>query len=299
MSRQVVILGDPQGRYVQRLLNSAPAGILPKVAEYSSIETRLWGPVSNSNERISLGGVSLNDGDIVLVRSMSRGSLESIVFRMDALAAMERQGILVYNPARSLEFAIDKYLSLSILAANGFPTPATHVAECCDQAVRAFESLGGDVVVKPLFGSEGRGLIRISDIDHAVRVFRSLESLGGLIYQQAFIDHGGRDYRVLIIGHREWVIEREQDNDWRTNVSRGGRCQRASLPPLVLDMARRAAERLGLFYAGIDLVQDPLTQEFLVLEANGVPGWQGVASAFDQEDIEQEIWGDVMRRANA
>lgn len=296
MSRQVVILGDPQGRYVQRLLNSAPVGITPLLAEFSSITSRLWGPHSCLRERISLGGVTLNAGDVVLVRSMSRGSLESIIFRMDALAALERQGILVYNPARSLEFAIDKYLSLSLLAASGFPTPATHVAESCDQAMQAFESLGGDVVVKPLFGSEGRGLMRLCDTDHAVRVFRSLEALGSLIYQQEFIDHGGRDFRVLIVGQREWVIQRQHDDDWRTNLSRGGRCQKATLPAPVLEMARRVVQQLGLFYAGIDLVQDPTTQQYLVLEANGVPGWQGVATAYGYE-IEPEIWQDVIGRS--
>ncbi|MDP1562544.1 MAG: RimK family alpha-L-glutamate ligase [Pirellulaceae bacterium] len=294
MSRNAIILGDPQGRYVKRLLNSAPPGIVPLVAEFSAIEATLTHSDERTLESLCIGGMSLQAGDMVLVRSMSRGTLESIVFRMDALAAIERQGVIVYNPAKSLELAIDKYLSLSRLAAAGFPVPATHVSETSAQAIDAFVRLGSDVVVKPMFGSEGRGLIRVCDKDHAFRVFCSLEALGSVIYQQAFIDHGGSDYRVLVIGDRQWIIERTRENDWRTNITQGGRYERTTLPAHVLDLAVQVAGKLGLLYAGIDLVRDRKNGTYLVLEANGVPGWDGVAQAYGQK-IELEIWRDLIR----
>jgi RimK family alpha-L-glutamate ligase len=298
MNRQAIILGDPHGRYVTRLMNSAPPGIDPVVAEFSSLESILGGSNPVEPEKISVGGTTLQSGDLVLVRSMSRGTLESIVFRMDALAALERQGVLVYNPARSLELAIDKYVTLSRLAGAGFSVPATHVSETWATALEAFVRLGGDVVVKPVFGSEGRGLIRVCDIDHANRVFRSLEALGSVIYQQAFIRHGGRDYRVLLINDRSWIIERQRDDDWRTNVTLGASCRKAVLPPKMLELAFDVARHLGLYHAGIDLVRDERTGEYFVLEANGVPGWEGVAQAYGQ-NIETEIWHDAIQRASA
>ncbi len=266
------------------------------VADFCTIEASLSESEQASAEWLRIGGVLMRAGDVVLVRSMSRGSLESIVFRMDALAAIEKQGILVYNPARSLELAIDKYVALSRLSAAGFPVPATHVGESCERAMSAFARLGGDVVVKPLFGSEGRGLIRVRDVDHAFRVFRSLEALGSVIYQQAYVDHGGRDYRVLVIGAESWVIERQRDDDWRTNITLGARCQPATLPANVLDLAIQVGNHLGLMYAGIDLVRDQNNGKYFVIEANGVPGWDGVSRAYGQ-NLENKIWSDVLHRA--
>jgi ribosomal protein S6--L-glutamate ligase len=220
---------------------------------------------------------------------MALGSLETIVFRMDLLAGLERQGTLVLNPAKGLELAIDKYLSLSLLAELGFPVPATRTSQTAAHAMDAFESLGCDVVVKPIFGSEGRGLIRVCDRDHAARVFRSLEVLGHVIYQQAFIHHGGRDYRILILGRQAWSIERRHPSDWRTNRSRGATCHPVDLPQALVEMAVTICRQLRLPVAGLDFVHDPATNQYLVLEVNAVPGWQGINEAY-QIDIATQFW---------
>ena len=70
------------------------------------------------------------------------------------------------------------------------------------EALAAFDALGGDVVVKPLFGSEGRGLVRISDKELAWRTFHALERLGPILYLQRFIRHPGHDYRVFVLRGR-------------------------------------------------------------------------------------------------
>ena len=57
----------------------------------------------------------------------------------------------------------------------------------------AFERLGGDVVLKPLFGSEGRGITRLQDEALALRAFKMLEQLGAVLYLQEFIAHEGFD----------------------------------------------------------------------------------------------------------
>lgn len=292
------VVGAPDGRYVQQLATAAPAHLDVRVAPFHELRSELGAGQQDADafalsapphERIFLGGERIQPHDLVWVRSMPLGSLETIVFRMDVLAALQRQGTRVFNSPKALEYAIDKYLSLSLLASAGLPVPQTTTDQTAERAMAAFESLGGDVVVKPLFGAEGRGLIRICDPDHAFRVFKSIESLGQLIYQQAFIPHGGRDYRILFIGQKHWAIERVQLDDWRTNLARGGHCNRYSLPAEVVDIARRATETLGLHYAGVDLVRDPRSETWYLLEVNGVPGWHGIARAF-QVDIPAELW---------
>ena len=112
---------------------------------------------------VRAGGLDLLGVDGVLVRMMPPGSLEQVVFRMDALHRLAAAGVPVLNPPRAVEAAVDKYLTLALLAAAGLPVPATWAGESASEALAAFAELGGDVVVKPLFGSEGHGLVRLSD----------------------------------------------------------------------------------------------------------------------------------------
>src|SRR5207237_7469693 len=106
---------------------------------------------------------SLSDYDGVLVRTMPPGSLEQVVFRMDVLHRLERRGVRVLNPPLAVEACVDKYVTTARLEAAGLPVPPTIVCQHADDALEAFTALGGDVVVKPLFGSEGRGMVRVSD----------------------------------------------------------------------------------------------------------------------------------------
>src|SRR5262245_64593153 len=111
----------------------------------------------------------------VVVRTMPPGSLEQVVFRMDVLHRLQTRGVPVLNPPTAVETCVDKYLASARLEAAGLRVPPTVVCQHADDALEAFTALGGDVVVKPLFGSEGRGMVRVSDPDLAWRTFRTPE----------------------------------------------------------------------------------------------------------------------------
>ena len=219
---------------------------------------------------------SFDQFDAVLIRTMPPGSLEQVIFRMNAIHLYERSGGLVLNCARSIEIAVDKYLSLGLLAQNDLPVPETIVCQTADDAMIAFEKLGGDVVVKPVFGGEGRGITRISDPPLAVRAFRMLEQLEGVIYLQRFIAHNGSDIRVFVLGDKVFCMLRENKNDWRTNISLGGVPKQYEAPANVLEMARRAADVVQAEIAGVDIV---ITERGapVILEVNAVPGWRALA----------------------
>jgi RimK family alpha-L-glutamate ligase len=143
---------------------------------------------------------SLRPFDAVIVRTMPPGSLEQVVFRMDVLQRFQAEGKRVLNPPLALETCIDKYLASARLAAAGLPVPPTGVYQDAETALEGFAALGGDVVVKPLFGSEGRGMLRVTDADLAWRTFRTLERTGAVLYLQQFIAHPGWDLRGFVIG---------------------------------------------------------------------------------------------------
>src|SRR3989454_7177656 len=83
-----------------------------------------------------------------------------------------------------------KLWTTALLAHAGLPVPETVVCEHPDEAMAAFRALG-DVIVKPLFGSMGLGMVRVSDEEMAFRVFRTLETLRSVYYLQRAIDHDG------------------------------------------------------------------------------------------------------------
>ena len=127
---------------------------------------------------------SLDGCDAVIVRGIPRGSLEQVIFRVDALHALVARGVTVVNGPRAIERTIDKFLASALLARAGVPTPRTIACERAEDALEAFEELGGDVIVKPLFGSMGAGMTRVDDRDVAYRVFHALELERAVYYLQ-------------------------------------------------------------------------------------------------------------------
>jgi ribosomal protein S6--L-glutamate ligase len=155
--------------------------------------------------------------------------------------------------------------------------PPTVTCQHADAALEAFATLGGDVVVKPLFGSEGRGMVRVSDPEMAWRTFRTLERTQSVLYLQQFIRHPGWDLRAFVLGGRVLTAMRRYSNgDWRTNVAQGGRGEVVRLSADEERLALRAAAALGAAMAGVDLLPGP-RGEWYVLEVNAVPGWRALA----------------------
>jgi ribosomal protein S6--L-glutamate ligase len=210
---------------------------------------------------------------------MPPGSLEQVVFRMDALHRVTAAGVPVWNPPRAVEAAVDKYLALALLDQAGLPVPATWTGQGAVAAMEAFEVLGGDVAVKPLFGSEGRGIVRVSDRELAWRIFHALERQNAVLYLQRIIRHPGHDLRVFVLRGRVLAAMRRfaSANEWRTNVSLGGRAEPVIPDPQAASLAVAAARAVGAEVAGVDLVEDLDRHRLLVLEVNAVPGWRALA----------------------
>jgi RimK family alpha-L-glutamate ligase len=271
----VAILSARTGWHTDELCRAlAERGHAGIVLPYEGLVARPGGSPALSSE-----GASLTDCDAVLARIIPAGSLEQIIFRVNALHWLEAQGIVVLNSARAIERCVDKFFTDTLLRAAGLPTPETVVCERLDEAMRAMRAMG-DVVVKPLFGSMGHGLTRVSDPDVAFRVFRALEQTRAVFYVQRAIPHGGRDVRAFVVGGRViGAIERTAPpGEWRSNVSRGASVRPFDLPDEWAEMAVRAAAATSADYAGVDLLPSPDGTVF-VLEVNGIPGWEGLQKA--------------------
>lgn len=222
-------------------------------------------------------GTQLDGVDAVLARIIPSGSLEQIIFRVDALHRLEERGIRVLNSPRAIERTVDKFWTSALLEQCGIPTPDTIVCDNVEEATAAFRALG-DVIVKPLFGSMGLGMVRVSDEEMAFRVFRTIEQIRGVYYLQRTIDHHGVDIRAFVLGGQVLGAIERRATGWRTNLARGASARSVLLPEHLSTLAVRAAAAVGADYAGVDLLT-ATDGTVYVLEVNGIPGWKGLQEA--------------------
>jgi ribosomal protein S6--L-glutamate ligase len=276
------VLASPDSWYARDLARAAAADHEIVVLPFSEISASVSCPLSPVSCSLSVhtAGRSLADFDAVLVRTMPPGSLEQVVFRMDCLARYEAAGGIVINPARAIEAAVDKFLTTAKLQAAGLLSPRTICCQTADEAMLAFEQLGRDVVLKPLFVSEGRGITRLNDENLALRAFKMLAQLGAVLYLQEFIPHEGHDIRLLVIGDRILGMRRQNKLDWRTNISRGATAEPFTPDDSLIEIARRAAAAVHAPLAGVDLLPGN-DGRLYTIEVNAVPGWKGLAKALN------------------
>jgi len=285
---RVAILGERGGWHVARLAEALERrGHAADIVSWRSIGAAIGPGLA------ALTPAALASADVVAVRGMPAAGaagirLEDVIFRMDTLAELETRGTPVINAPRALEIAIDKYLSLSVLARAGVPVPRTIVAQDPAAARAAWETLGGDCVAKPLFGSRGRGIVRVRAAAEA-----SAGGDGGTVYLQEFLPNAGWDLRILVVGDDAFAMRRvAMAGEWRTNLSLGGRPEPVTPPAEVVDLARRAAACVGAEIAGVDLLPSP--DGFVVLEVNGVPAWRGLQTV-TPADLADTVAGAIER----
>jgi RimK family alpha-L-glutamate ligase len=272
--RRIAILGQQGGWHTTALQGAlARRGVDAPALSITRLTARLA-----DRPMLASGGESLEGYDVLVVRAIPGGSLEQIIFRMDALHRLENAGVRIVNSPGVIERTVDKYYTSSLLEDAGLPTPRTVVAERFEEALAAFDQLGGDVVVKPLFGSEGRGMVRVTDRDTAYRVLRALELGRYVYYLQSFVPHGDEDIRLFVIGGRVVAAMRRRGTCWKTNISQGATAERLEPDDELRTLALRAAGVLGADYAGVDVL--PMEDGgYTVVEVNGIPGWRGLELA--------------------
>jgi RimK family alpha-L-glutamate ligase len=224
--------------------------------------------------------------DAALVRGIAGGSFEQVTHRLGVLHALRELGVPVYNDARAIERSVDKAMTSFLLHRAGVSTPATWSGESIAQARRVAireGASGRSVVLKPLFGSQGKGLQRVGHVDGSHRPLPPLQrNYGSVAYLQRFVETGhspGFDWRVLVVGGRAVTAMRRVSNHWIHNVAQGARCEAQAMTAPLADLACAAARALALDYAGVDIIacdEADAPARLQVLEVNGVAAWHGL-----------------------
>jgi tetrahydromethanopterin:alpha-L-glutamate ligase len=241
------------------------------------IRLHLCGIATQNASGLQIDGFGERLPDAVIVRSMSGGTFEAVTLRLGILHALRECGVMVWNDARAIERCVDKSTTSFLLARAGIATPPTWAVESYDRAraIAQAETKEAALVLKPLFGSQGRGLRLIRKPDDLPP---AEDVAGGVYYLQRFagIERGGyHDFRLLVVRGRVAAAMQRHSMHWITNVKRGGR----PVPALINDdlnaLAVRAAAAVGADFAGVDVLYGP-DQQPTVLEVNSMPAWSGL-----------------------
>lgn len=203
---------------------------------------------------------------------------EEVSRRLGVLRILEESGAVLINPVQPMVLARDKLTTTFILARAGIPVPDTVVVNDPYEAHEIVKSWG-KVVMKPIQGSMGYGARLVDDPDTAFIVAKVWTSLSMPVYIQRFMRDRPRDIRAFIVdGELLGAIYRyAPEGAWKTNVSQGGKAVKAEVSAEVEELAVKAAEALGLVYAGVDIGE--VSGVYVVYEVNSVPSWAGFEAA--------------------
>jgi len=187
-----------------------------------------------------------------------------------ALRILNQWGVPTVNTYEVALTCGDKINTTTALAAAGVPSPRTLIAFTPESALRAIETLGYPVVLKPAVGSWGRLLAKISDRDAAEALLEHKDTLGSyqhaIFYIQEFVDKPSRDIRSFVVGDETICAIYRESEHWITNTARGGRARNCAVTTEIDQLSRAAARAVGGGVLAIDLLEHP--DGLLVSEVN-------------------------------
>jgi len=292
---RVVILTDDPGWHGARLRDAFESRDVE--ARFASLRDCRF-DLRRPGRSVVLPGFEDRLPDGVFVRGVPGGTLEQVVLRLDVLHALKLLGVPVYNDGRAIERTVDKAMTSFVLTNAGVPTPATWITESEIEAaavVRAAMAAGQELVLKPLFGSQGTGLRRIAAADD----LPPGEDYDDVYYLQRYVesgDEGWHDWRVFVIDGAAVAAMKRRGKSWITNISRGGTCVPVDLSEQedLRALAQKAVHALQMDYAGVDLIRDR-DGRLQVIEVNGIPAWKGLQSV-TRDSIARMLVNDFVDR---
>ncbi|MEM7027120.1 MAG: RimK family alpha-L-glutamate ligase [Pseudomonadota bacterium] len=229
-----------------------------------------------AHDELKFPGFSeLPDG--VFVRGIAGGSLEQVIVRLDILHALMDINVPVFNTPRAIERTVDKPLTSLLLYRAGLPTPRTWICESYKHAIQVLNDHcqhDEQLVLKPLFGSQGQNLHLVSKKTGLIHD----ERFAGIYYLQEFIEPADADYcdfRVFVVDGVAIAAMARRSEHWITNRAQGAACERIQLDHDIEQLAVKACETLNIDYAGVDLLRDR-EGRYYIIEVNSIPAWYGL-----------------------
>jgi tetrahydromethanopterin:alpha-L-glutamate ligase len=237
--------------------------------------------------------------DALLVRDVGISfALEEIEVKHDLVRLVEASGIPVMNSSDAIQNAANKFHSFYLFRHAGLPIPRTTVTAELEIALTSLETFGR-ALVKPIFGSQGKGIVKLESSQPDVRArLAALQKERGVLYLQEFIPNPGRDIRVFVVGDEALaaIYRVSSAGAYVSNLSQGGRPRQCELTAELQELAVRATRAIGADFAGVDLLEG--ADGLVVLEINGTPSGKGINLACGV-DVTDKIVTHLFERLEA
>ncbi len=222
------------------------------------------------------------------VRGIAGGTLQQITTRLNILHMLKALGVFIYNDGRVIERTVDKAMTSFLLQQNGIETPRTWVCESRQKA-HDITRTQGQLVIKPLFGSQGTGVRLVDKLKPPVPMDVFVD---GVFYLQRFIE-APYDYRVFVVNNQVVAAMRRTGETWLHNVAQGAKCEK-TLEADVFTIALQASSALDITYCGVDVIRGK-DGKLWVLEVNSIPAWRGLQSV-TSVNIAQTLTDDFLSK---
>lgn len=189
----------------------------------------------------------------------------------------EMQGVYAVNKSIAIVRSRDKLRTLQLLSKAGIGIPKTVFSKSTAAVDDLIEQIGVPMIIKVARGSQGSGVVLAETRKAARSVIQAFYVEGVSILLQEFIEEaGGADIRAFVVGNQVVASYKRQslDDDFRSNIHKGGTGTAIKLTDEEKRIALKAAKAVGLQIAGVDLIQS--NRGPLVLEVNSSPGLEGI-----------------------
>ncbi len=232
-------------------------------------------------------GKTLPDFDFVIPRiGASITAYGTAVVRQ-----FEMTGAQVLNSAQSIVQSRDKLFAHQLMAMHKLPMPDTAFASSHHDTEDLIKMVGGTpLVIKLLQSSQGKGVVLAENRKSAASLIDALRDADASFLVQQFItEAAGQDLRCIVLDGKiiAAMVRRAQGDDFRANLHKGGIALEAKITAEERKLAIRAANRLGLKFAGVDILRS--SKGPLLLEINSSPGLEGI-----EKTTGVDIAGQVM-----
>ena len=269
---KIAILSNGTGNYsTKRLKEVAIArGHEVKVIKYREC----YASIERNNPTVSYRGEDLAKFDAIIPRiANSMTKYGTAIVRQ-----LEMQGTYVVSSSIAITRSRDKLRSMQLLAKAGVGIPKTVFSRNSTDIDDLLEKLGGTpVIIKLARGTHGNGVVLAETKKAAKSVLQAFylsNDDGTNVLLQEFVkESAGTDIRAFVVGGRVVASMKRQslDDDFRSNLHKGGEGTIVKLTEEERKMAVKAAKAMGLNIAGVDLMRSDRGP--LVLEVNASPGF--------------------------